>query len=95
MCAADSGCMTILRTLPCLVALAATFASPALLAGEPPIAAASARPPESRTPESTKTRQDAERQRLIAKLRAEAPKTAEKPKSSVLDLPIFNRRNSP
>jgi hypothetical protein len=76
-----------------LVAAAATMASTASLAGEAPATAASAPPP--RSAEATKARQEADRQRLIAKLRAEAPKTTEKQKGSVLDLPIFNRNNRP
>jgi hypothetical protein len=83
--------MTILRVLICLVAALATAASPAL-AGDAPAPAASA----PAAVEMTKAaRQEAERQRLIAKLRAEAPKKTEKPKGTVLDLPIFNRYNRP
>ena len=85
--------MTFPRMLSSLVAAAATIASTASLAGEPPTTAASA--PPARSAEATKARQEADRQRLIAKLRAEAPKTTEKPRGSVLDLPIFNRHNSP
>jgi len=85
--------MTFPRMLSWLVAGAATVASTASLAGEPPAPAASA--PPARSAEATKARQEADRQRLIAKLRAEAPKTTEKPRGSVLDLPIFNRHNSP
>jgi hypothetical protein len=83
--------MTIPRMLPWLVAVAATATSSTSLAGEP---AASA-PPAARSAEATKARQEADRQRLIAKLRAEAPKTTEKQKGTVLDLPIFNRNNRP
>lgn len=85
--------MTIPRTLSSLIAAAATLASTASLAGEPPAAAASA--PPARSAEATKARQEADRQRLIAKLRADAPKTTEKQRGSVLDLPIFNRHNTP
>nr|HET7860177.1 hypothetical protein [Caldimonas sp.] len=66
----------------------------ATFAGEPAAPAASAAPA-ARSAEATKARQEADRQRLIAKLRADAPKTTEKPKGSVLDLPIFNRNNRP
>ncbi|HZW72585.1 MAG TPA: hypothetical protein VFF43_03520 [Caldimonas sp.] len=85
--------MTFPRMLSWLVAAAATVASTSSLAGEPPAPAASA--PPARSAEATKARQEADRQRLIAKLRADAPKTTEKQKGSVLDLPIFNRHNSP
>ena len=86
--------MTISRMLPLLVAVVATATSFASFAGEPAAPAASA-PPASRSAEATKARQEADRQRLVAKLRAEAPKTADKPKGTVLDLPIFNRNNRP
>ena len=86
--------MTFPRMLPGLVAACATLASSPSFAGDPPAPAASA-PHAARGSEATKARQEADRQRLIAKLRAEAPKTTEKPRGSVLDLPIFNRHNSP
>jgi hypothetical protein len=86
--------MTIPRMLPWLAATVAIAASSASVAGEPAAPAASA-PLPARGAEATKARQEADRQRLIAKLRAEAPKTTEKPKGTVLDLPIFNRHNSP
>ena len=86
--------MTIPRILPWLVAAAATATSFASFAGEPAAPAASA-PPAARSAEATKARQEADRQRLIAKLRADAPKTTEKQKGTVLDLPIFNRNNRP
>ena len=86
--------MTIPRMLPSLVAVVATTTSLATFAGEPAAPAASAAPA-ARSAEATKARQEADRQRLIAKLRADAPKTTEKPKGSVLDLPIFNRNNRP
>jgi hypothetical protein len=82
--------MTIPRMLPWLVAAAAT----ASFAGEPAAPAASASSA-ARSAEATKARQEADRQRLIAKLRADAPKTTEKQKGTVLDLPIFNRNNRP
>jgi len=86
--------MTIPRIRPCLAAALAALASSSVLAGEPPApaAAASSAPVAGHGAESAKARQEADRQRLVAKLRAEAPKTTEKPKGSVLDLPIFNRR---
>ncbi len=83
--------MTIPRILVSLVAAAAA----STFAGEPPAAAASAPSSLRGSAEATKARQEADRQRLLAKLRAEAPKTAEKPRGSVLDLPIFNRHNAP
>jgi hypothetical protein len=86
--------MTFTRILPWLVAAGASLASSASFAGDPPAPAASAAYA-PRSAEATKARQEADRQRLIAKLRAEAPKTTEKPKGTVLDLPIFNRHNSP
>lgn len=86
--------MTIPRTLFWLVAAVATATSSASLAGEPaaPAASAPAVAPRS-SAEATKARQEADRQRLIAKLRADAPKTTEKQNGTVLDLPIFNRHN--
>ena len=86
--------MTTPRILPWLAAALAAVASSSVLAGDPPApsAAASSAPIAERGTESTKARHEADRQRLVAKLRAEAPKTTEKPKGNVLDLPIFNRR---
>jgi len=86
--------MTIPRMLPWLVAAAATAVSSTSIAGEPAAPAASA-PPAARSVEATKARQEADRQRLVAKLRADAPKTTEKQNGTVLDLPIFNRNNKP
>ena len=86
--------MTIPRLLPWLVAALAAAASSPVLAGDAAAPSASA-PAPLHGAEATKARQEAERQRLIAKLRAEAPKTTEKPKGSVLDLPIFNRYSRP
>ena len=82
--------MTILRTLACLMAAVVAAASPPVLAGETPAPAASA--PAVLTKAA---RQEADRQRLIAKLRAEAPKTTDKPRGTVVDLPIFNRYSRP
>ena len=87
--------MTIPRMLPSLVAAVAAATSLASFAGEPAAPAAASAPPAARSAEATKARQEADRQRLVAKLRAEAPKTTEKPKGTVLDLPIFNRNNRP
>ena len=85
--------MTILRMLPSLAAALAVAASSSVRAGDVAAPAASA-PPAARSAEATKVRQEADRQRLVAKLRADAPKTNDKPKGTVLDLPIFNRYNS-
>ena len=88
--------MTILRMLRSLAAALAVAASSSALAGDAAAPAASA-PPAARSAEATKARQEADRQRLVAKLRAETPKTNDKPKGTgtVLDLPIFNRYNRP
>jgi hypothetical protein len=88
--------MTIFRTLACILAGAVAFASSSALADDAVAPAASAPPTPARSSaEATKARQDADRQRLVAKLRAEAPKTEERQKGTVLDLPIFNRHNRP
>jgi hypothetical protein len=86
--------MTISRILPWVVAGVAVAASASAISGDAPAAPASAPTPIS-SAQATKARQEADRQRLMAKLRAEAPKTEEKQKGSVLDLPIFNRYNRP
>ena len=83
--------MTIPRILLSLVVAATTSA----FAGESPAGPASTPSSLRSSAEATKARQEADRQRLIAKLRADAPKSAEKPKGTVLDLPIFNRHNAP
>ncbi len=85
--------MTTHRILPWLVAALAAATAP-VLAGDRPAAAASSTPA-VRSAEATKARQEADRQRLVAKLRAESPQRAEKAKGTVLDLPIFNRYNRP
>jgi hypothetical protein len=87
--------MTVPRILPWLIAgvAAASFSA---LASDAVAPAASAPPPPVRSSvDATKARQEADRQRLVAKLRAEAPKREEKQKATVLDLPIFNRHNRP
>jgi hypothetical protein len=83
--------------LPWLVAAIAAGASSSILAGEPAAAAAvpSPSPTPARSAEATKARQEADRQRLIAKLRADAPKRSDKQKAEVLDLPIFHRYERP
>ena len=85
--------MTTSRLLPLLLAGilgAAAQSSPAA------DAAAASAPAPARSSESTKARQEADRQRLVAKLRGEAPKVHEKPaKASPLDLPIFHRNDRP
>jgi hypothetical protein len=86
--------MTIARTLPWLLATMVCAASPIARAGDPPTTPQATAP--ARSAEATKARHEAERQRLIAKLRDEAPKTHEKAtKGSVLDLPIFHRNDRP
>ena len=86
--------MTTPQLLPWLVAaIAATAAFPTL--GGDAVAAAASAPPPVRSAEATKARQEADRQRLVAKLRADAPKANEKPTASVLDLPIFHRNDRP
>jgi len=82
--------MTILRMLACLMGAVVAPTSPPALAGDTPAHAASA--PVVLTKAA---RQEADRQRLVAKLRAEAPKTTDKPRGTVVDLPIFNRYNRP
>jgi hypothetical protein len=74
-----------------LVLAAATLGAAALPthAGE----VAAARP---RVSEAVKARQEADRQRLVAKLRGESPKRDDRQaKTSVLDLPIFHRYDRP
>jgi hypothetical protein len=86
--------MTITRTLRWLLATIVCAASPVARAGDPPPTPPTPAP--GRSQEATKARHEAERQRLIAKLRDEAPKTHEKAtKGSVLDLPIFHRNDRP
>ena len=65
-------------------------------AGVPSARAADAASAPARTFESTKARQEADRQRLVAKLRGDAPKVRETPaQASPLDLPIFHRHDRP
>lgn len=87
--------MAISRTLLCLVvAFASTAAVPAR-AADSAATPASAAPPGG-SPEAAKLRREAERQRLIAKLRDEAPSVRETPaKASPLELPIFHRHDRP
>ena len=67
-------------------------ALPSQAADAPPAAASAP----ARTVESTKARQEADRQRLVAKLRGDAPKVHERPQqASPLDLPIFRRHDRP
>ncbi|HEY2559377.1 MAG TPA: hypothetical protein VGI48_06690 [Caldimonas sp.] len=88
--------MTIPRMLPWLLATLVYAASPVALAGDPPTAPQSTPPAPARNVDTAKARHEAERQRLIAKLRDEAPKTHEKQtKGTVLDLPIFHRNDRP
>ena len=90
--------MTISRILPWLLATMVCTASSVAHAGDTPKKppAATPAPSPARNVDATKARQEAERQRLIAKLRDEAPKTHEKAsKSSVLELPIFHRNDRP
>jgi hypothetical protein len=81
--------------LPWLVAALAAAASSTVLAGDAAAPSASASVPVQSAEATKAARQEADRQRLIAKLRAESPKRTEKPKGSVLDLPIFNRYSRP
>lgn len=87
--------MTMPRMLSCLLAAllwAAGFSAGAADSAAAPASAAST----GRSAESTKARQEAERQRLIAKLRSEAPTVREtQARSSPLDLPIFRRHDRP
>jgi hypothetical protein len=86
--------MTITRTLPWLLVAMVCAASPVARAGDPSTTPQT--PPPARGAEATKARHEADRQRLIAKLRDDAPKTHEKPnKGAVLDLPIFHRNDRP
>jgi hypothetical protein len=86
--------MTTSRILPRLLAGLVCAAFCSARAGDPPAAAPA--PALTRNADATKARQDADRQRLIAKLRDEAPKTHDKPsKASVLELPIFHRHDRP
>jgi hypothetical protein len=85
--------MTKSRALPWLAAAlvcAAAVPFPAHSGDNGPAA------PQMRTLDATKARQDADRQRLLAKLRSDAPKAREAPaKASPLDLPIFRRHDRP
>jgi hypothetical protein len=88
--------MTMPRMLPWLLATMVCAASPVARAGDPPTTPQAPAPTAARSGEATKARQEAERQRLIAKLRDEAPKSHEKAaKGTVLDLPIFHRNDRP
>ena len=93
--------MTTLRMLPWLLAgLVCAAALPARAgdAAPAPTQATASSPVRSSeaTKEATKTRQEADRQRLVAKLRGEAPKVQDRPtQTSVLDLPIFSRHDKP
>jgi hypothetical protein len=88
--------MTTSRTLPRLLAGLVCAAFFSARAGDPPAPAPTPAPAATRTADATKARQEADRQRLIAKLRDEAPKKHDKPsKGTVLDLPIFHRYDRP
>ncbi|HEX4235001.1 MAG TPA: hypothetical protein VH041_11920 [Caldimonas sp.] len=89
--------MTITRILPSLLATMVCAASAVARAGDPPTTPQTSVPATpARSAETTKERHEAERQRLIAKLRDEAPKAHDKPaKGTVLDLPIFHRNDRP
>jgi uncharacterized membrane protein YgcG len=88
--------MTTFRMLPRLAAGFVCAACFSAHAGDPPAPAPAPAPAPSRNADATKARQEADRQRLIAKLRDEAPKTHEKQsKGTVLDLPIFHRHDRP
>jgi len=83
------------RALPCLVAALVSIAAVAVRAADSAAAPASA-PTSGRSAEATKARQEADRQRLIAKLRNEAPSERETPaRTSPLALPIFHRHDRP
>ena len=80
------------RTLPLLLAgLLAATATSSPSAADAPAASAPAR-----SIDPTRARQEADRQRLIAKLRDDAPKVRENtPRANPLDLPIFRRNDRP
>jgi hypothetical protein len=83
--------MTTSRLLPLLLAGLVSAGAPSSRAADAPAASAPAR-----SSEATKTRQEADRQRLVAKLRSDAPKVSEKQAAaSPLDLPIFRRHDRP
>jgi hypothetical protein len=85
--------MTISRLLPLLLAGLLWAGADSSRAADGPAASA---PSPARSSEATKARQEADRQRLIAKLRSDAPKVPEKQaKASPLDLPIFRRHDRP
>ena len=87
--------MALSRALSCLVVAFAATSAVSVHAGDRVAPAASAPLPGSSS-ESAKLRREAERQRLIAKLRDEAPSLRETPaKASPLELPIFHRHDRP
>ena len=83
--------MTTSRLLPLLLVGPLCGGTLPSQAADAPAASAPAR-----SAESTKARQEADRQRLVAKLRGDAPKVREqKTAASPLDLPIFHRHDRP
>ena len=90
--------MTTFRMLARLMAGLVCAACLSARAGDPPAPAVAPAPAATPThnADATKARQEADRQRLVAKLRGESPKTQDKPsKGTVLDLPIFHRHDRP